>query len=94
VLLAGEKHVLQPGGFAFLPPTSGWSVRNESSAAVRFHWIRKAYDAVEGIDVPQAFFANEQDIAPTPMPGTEGRWATTRFVDPEDMCHDMHITLV
>ena len=74
-------------------PAAG-RVRNESGAAVRFHWIRKAYDAVDGIDAPQAFFANEQDIAPTPMPGTDGRWATTRFVDPDDMRHDMHVTIV
>ena len=40
------------------------------------------------------FFANEKDIAPIPMPKTEGKWATTRFMDPEDMRHDMHITIV
>ena len=28
------------------------------------------------------------------MPDTEGKWATTRFVDPEDMRHDMHGTIV
>ena len=28
------------------------------------------------------------------MPDTEGRWATTRFMDPEDMSHDMHVTIV
>jgi (S)-ureidoglycine aminohydrolase len=28
------------------------------------------------------------------MPGTEGKWATTRFVDLEDMRHDMHVTIV
>lgn len=28
------------------------------------------------------------------MPDTAGRWATTRFVDVNDMRHDMHITIV
>ena len=28
------------------------------------------------------------------MPDTEGRWATTRFVDPADLRHDMHVTVV
>ena len=28
------------------------------------------------------------------MPDTEGRWATTRFVDPSDLRHDMHVTVV
>ena len=37
---------------------------------------------------------NENDIAPTEMPGTDGKWATTRFVDPNDLRHDMHVTVV
>ena len=41
VTLGGKSHVMQPGGYAFLPPASGWSVRNESGSPVRFHWIRK-----------------------------------------------------
>jgi len=28
------------------------------------------------------------------MPGTEGRWATTRFVAPDDIRHDMHVNIV
>src|SRR3954454_1239116 len=41
VTLAGRKHVMRPGGYAFIPPASRWSVRNERTAPVRFHWIRK-----------------------------------------------------
>ena len=92
--LAGSRHVLRPGGYAFLPPSSVWSVRNASGADVRFHWIRKAYEAVDGIDHPEPLVLNEQDIAPSPMPGTDGAWATTRFVDPADVRHDMHVTIV
>jgi len=94
VELDGKAHRLEPGGYAFLPPASQWTVRNEGSSPVRFHWIRKAYERVDGIPVPEAFFVNEKDIAPTAMPGTEGKWATTRFVDPEDLRHDMHVTIV
>lgn len=92
--LAGEKHTMTPGGYAFIPPGSDWQLRNESGEPVRFHWIRKAYEFVEGIDVPEAFVVNENDIAPTEMPDTEGRWATTRFVEPTDVRHDMHVTIV
>ena len=92
--LAGSRHVLRPGGYAFIPPSSVWSVRNASGAHVRFHWIRKAYEAVDGIDHPEPLVLNEQDIAPSPMPGTDGAWATTRFVDPADVRHDMHVTIV
>jgi len=94
VTVAGEAHRLTPGGYAYLPPASGWTLRNEGGETARFHWIRKAYEAVEGLDAPEPLFLNENDIAPSPMPDTEGGWATTRFVDPADLRHDMHITVV
>ncbi|WP_290794151.1 bifunctional allantoicase/(S)-ureidoglycine aminohydrolase [Halomonas sp.] len=92
--LAGERHRMTPGGYAFIPPGSDWQVKNEADAPVRFHWVRKAYERVEGIEVPEAFVTNENDLEPNPMPGTEGRWATTRFVDPNDVRHDMHVNIV
>ncbi len=94
VHLDGAAHRMRPGGYAFLPPKSGWTARNEGTAPARFHWIRKAYEAVEGVPAPEAFFTNEEDVPPTPMPNTDGKWATTRFVDPDDMRHDMHVTIV
>ncbi|WP_457938951.1 bifunctional allantoicase/(S)-ureidoglycine aminohydrolase [Mesorhizobium sp. 10J20-29] len=94
VTLGGEAHRLQPGGYAYLPPSCGWTLRNDGAAHARFHWIRKIYDRVDGLDVPEPVFRNEQDIIPLSMPGTAGRWATTRFVDPDDLRHDMHVNIV
>ena len=92
--LSGDVHVLAPGGYAYIPPTSDFQVANASADAVRFHWIRKAYEPADGLDAPDPVFANERDIEPTPMPDTDGRWATTLFVDPEDLRHDMAVTIV
>ncbi|MCK0715125.1 bifunctional allantoicase/(S)-ureidoglycine aminohydrolase [Chromohalobacter sarecensis] len=92
--LDGQAHAMTPGGYAFLPPDADWQLRNDSDAPVRFHWIRKAYEQVEGLDVPEAFVTNENDIAPIAMPDTDGKWATTRFVDPQDVRHDMHVNIV
>jgi len=92
--VSGDNHDLRPGGYAYLPPGSEWTLRNEGDETLRFHWIRKAYQAVVGLDVPDVVIANEADIAPTLMPDTNGVWATTRFVDPSDMRHDMHVTIV
>jgi (S)-ureidoglycine aminohydrolase len=92
--IGGATHVLEPGGYAYLPAGSGWRLRNTGSAPARFHWIRKLYEAVEGLDAPEPLILNERDIPPAPMPDTEGRWATTRFVDPADLRHDMHVTVV
>ena len=92
--LAGKSHAMQPGSYAFIPPGAKWSVRNRAAQPVRFHWIRKAYEFVEGLDIPEAFVVNEKDIKPIPMPDTNGVWATTRFVSHDDMRHDMHVTIV
>ncbi|MEQ9260968.1 MAG: bifunctional allantoicase/(S)-ureidoglycine aminohydrolase [Roseovarius sp.] len=94
VTVGGDEHRLEPGGFAYLPAGAKWALGNTGEGRAVFHWIRKAYEPVEGIAPPAPLFAREQEIAPVAMPGTEGRWATTRFVDPDDMAHDMHITIV
>ncbi|MDI6028147.1 bifunctional allantoicase/(S)-ureidoglycine aminohydrolase [Corticibacterium sp. UT-5YL-CI-8] len=94
VTVAGAAHAMHPGCYAYLPPSSGWTLRNDSTAPARFHWIRKAYEPVEGIDTPPPLFLDEADVVPSAMPGTDGKWATTRFVDPADLRHDMHVTVV
>ena len=90
----GETHELEEGGYAYLPAGEPWTLHNRGKEVLRFHWIRKAYEAVDGLDRPDVLILNERDIDPTPMPGTGGTWATTRFVDPSDMRHDMHVTIV
>ncbi len=92
--LNGARHPLKAGGYAYIPPGADWAVANNSDSETNFHWIRKAYEAVEGIPAPDALVTNEADITPTPMPDTGGAWATTRFVDPDDMRHDMHVNIV
>jgi (S)-ureidoglycine aminohydrolase len=90
----GTTHVLTSGSFAYLPAGSSWALHNSSEATASFHWIRKRWQAAPGVAKPQAFVRNERDISPNVMPDTEGRWATTRFMDPDDMSHDMHVTIV
>lgn len=92
--LFGKVFSMEPGGYAYIPPAADWQVSNNGETPARFHWIRKAYEKVEGIDTPSAFVTNEKDVTPNPMPGTDGKWATSRFVDPNDMRHDMHVTIV
>ena len=92
--IAGKAHPMAAGGYAYIPPSTKWSLRNGGHEPAKFHWIRKAYEAVAGLDAPRAFVTNENDVTPTPMPGTEGRWATTRFVEPTDLKHDMHVNIV
>jgi (S)-ureidoglycine aminohydrolase len=92
--IAGRNHEMAPGGYAYIPPASPWSVKNTGSQPVRFHWVRKRYEKVEGLDTPEAFVTSDAEVEPVPMPGTDGKWATTRFVDPADLRHDMHVNIV
>jgi (S)-ureidoglycine aminohydrolase len=94
VTVEGESHALGPGGYAFLPPGCRWTLRYEGGETARFHWIRKAYERVDGIEPPEPFVANETDVQAVEMPGTQGRWQTQRFVDPLDVRHDMHVNIV
>jgi (S)-ureidoglycine aminohydrolase len=92
--LAGKQHDLSTGSYAYIPAGSAWSLQNDSAAPAKFHWIRKSYEAVDGIDKPEGFVTSDQAVKPVAMPGTHGTWATSRFVDPADIAHDMHVTIV
>ncbi len=92
--LDGGEHAVGPGAYAYLPAGLPWKFHNGADHPVRFHWIRKLYEPAPGIAAPAAFVTAEQDIPPIPMPDTDGRWATTRFVDPDDLAHDMQVNIV
>jgi (S)-ureidoglycine aminohydrolase len=85
---------LETGSYAYIPAGTRWTLLAEGPQPLRFHWYRKLWEPAPGIDRPDPFVTNERDISPTPMPDTEGRWATTRFVDPADLRHDMHVNIV
>ncbi|MFK7793156.1 MAG: bifunctional allantoicase/(S)-ureidoglycine aminohydrolase [Devosiaceae bacterium] len=86
--------VLEPGGYAYLPAGCAWTMSNEGAQPAKFHWIRKAYEAVEGIDPPLPFVTSDQDQPIHWMPDTDETWGTTRFVDPGDLAHDCHVNIV
>jgi (S)-ureidoglycine aminohydrolase len=90
----GQQNQLRTGSFAYLPAGSEWQIWNRSDAPVRFHWVRKAFQVVDGLDMPPAIFTHEDDCVLDPMPDTDGKWATTRFIDPSDIRYDMHLNIV
>jgi (S)-ureidoglycine aminohydrolase len=91
--LAGVRHEMEAGGYAYLAAGDAWSLANDGDVPTSFHWIRKAYETLEGF-AAESFIMRDQDVAPVAMPGTAGAWATTRFVDPDDLAHDMHVNIV
>ncbi len=92
--IAGTVHQLTAGGFAWLAPSSRWTLRNTGSGLAKFHWIRKAYEPVRGMPAPESFVSSDHTVAPAFMPDVNGVWATTRFIDPDDIRFDMHVNIV
>ena len=92
--VAGQTHMLTAGGFAWLAPGSRWTLRNTGAGLARFHWIRKAYEPIRGVPAPDSFVSSDQTVAPAFMPDVNGVWATTRFIDPDDIRFDMHLNIV
>lgn len=90
----GQAHDVEAGGYAFIPPSAKWSLKNQSNDALTFHWVRKNYEKVDGIDVPEAFVTEDKKGTTIEMPDTNGAWATTRFAEPDDLRHDMHVNIV
>ncbi len=91
--IGDASYGLEPGGYAYLPPRTDWTLHNRSEATASLHWLRKAYEAVPGIEAPTAFVTREQDVPLSPMPGTDA-WATQRFVAGDDVRHDMQVNIV
>jgi (S)-ureidoglycine aminohydrolase len=88
--LDNARHDLGPGGYAWIAPGAEWSLHGTG----RLHWIRKRWTPVPGAAVPRSFVTEAAAGTTVAMPGTEGRWATTRFVDPGDTDHDCHVNIV
>ena len=92
--LDGTEHRMVGGGFAFIAPGATWTLRNTGTEPVSFHWIRKAYEFVDGLELPDSFVTSESDRAPAAMPDDHKGWMTTRFIDPDDLRHDMNVNIV
>jgi (S)-ureidoglycine aminohydrolase len=89
----GDIHVLEAGGYAYIPPSAHWTIRNSAQMPAQFHWIRKRFDPAPNLREPEIIITSDTDTAPSQMPDTD-KWATTRFADPSDLRHDMHVNIV
>lgn len=45
-------HTMVEGGYAYIPSGTVWSLHDKSDDMLRFHWVRKAYEAVPGLPAP------------------------------------------
>ncbi len=65
-------HALPRGGFAYIPPGTGFAIRNESGAPARVLGLRKRYQAID-LPAPGVILSHEADVPRTNHTGLEGR---------------------
>ena len=101
-VVEGERHAdrrrreprLKPGGYAYLPPGSDWTLRNEAEAPVASTGSASPTSRSRASTCPSRSSPTSRTSSRSPMPGHRRPWATTRFVDPADLRHDMHVNIV
>jgi (S)-ureidoglycine aminohydrolase len=64
--LEGKSHQMVQGGFCWLPPNRPYRFVNKGEALCRAIWIRRRYEVVDGIAVPEPIFAHESDVPAYP----------------------------
>lgn len=94
ISIDGESHSLSPGSYCYVAAGATWKLQNQVDDAFRFQWVRKHYVSIDGHAAPHSFVTHEDAVEDVPMPGTDGAWSTKRFVESNDLSHDMHVNIV
>ena len=92
LVLDGITHELVAGSYVYIAAGCAWSLSANSQTI--FHWVRKSYAPADGVEHPDSFVTHDDEAKPIEMAGAEGIWSTSRFVDPSDLRHDMHVNIV
>jgi (S)-ureidoglycine aminohydrolase len=90
-LRAGSlSHPLGAGGFAYLPPDTGFEL--EAAAASRVLWLKRRLEEWPGLGAPEAVAGHRDDepFADTDMPGLRRR----ELLDPADARLDFNMSLL
>lgn len=88
--LEGKKQPLGQGGYTWFPPGLAYGMRNAQSATSRVLWLRRPYEEVEGLAVPDPIIANEKDVPALP----EDTYLEQHLIPYEDSAFDMGVNLL
>lgn len=87
--LDGNKRSLEKGCFCWLPPQVAFQFTNRSKSTSRMVWIRRRYEKVEGIAIPDPIIAHESEVAANPT----DTYMEQHLTPYENMAFDMGINL-
>ena len=85
----GKKHALVEGGYCWLPPNYPYQFKNTGEDLSRAVWIRRQYEEVDGIRIPDPIIANEKDVQADPV----DTYMEQHLTPYEEMGFDMGINL-
>ena len=84
---AGRRHVLKPGGYAYLPQGAAHTVRAPGMA--RAAVIEKPYEALHAAGEPEIVVGDEGDVAPVALMGDRG--LRVRALMPDGPAYDFAV---
>ncbi len=87
--LDGKKHRMEEGGFCWLPPHRAYKFKNAQDQLTRLAWIRRKYEVVDGIAIPDPIVAHESDVRADPT----DTYMEQHLTPYEQMGFDMGINL-
>ncbi|MFN2235480.1 MAG: (S)-ureidoglycine aminohydrolase [Anaerolineales bacterium] len=87
--LEGKKQKMVEGGFCWLPPKNTFQFINKGDSLSRVVWVRRRYEEVEGISIPDPIFANEKDVPAKPV----DTYMEQHLTPYEDLAFDLGINL-
>lgn len=58
----GKTHTMSKGGYAYLPDTMPFTLKNDHSNHCRLLWTKRRYEAVEGLPASAPIFGHRNDI--------------------------------
>ena len=88
----GEPQELTAGGFAYLPPQTRFSLRNESGRPARVERLTKPYESI-GLPPPAPIVSHRDKVPATNLTGAEGRsWKL--LLGAGDFRFDMEINIL
>jgi len=91
VLLAEKRHRLEPGNYAYVPPSMDMQINSGVSGA-RLVSISKRYNVAGKASRPVPVVAHEREVRAQAIPGAEG--ATVKPLLPGDIDYDMALELI
>ncbi len=88
--IAGSKpRKLVRGGFCWLPPHCSYEFSNQGEGLARLIWVRRRYEEVAGLSIPEPMVAHESDVPARPT----DTYLEQHLTPYEQMGFDMGINL-